>query len=82
MQQVSIDPKSALEALERRLADTPADRRPGGALVISSGAFVAPGCRAYGTAGLYGLAIVMTNLLRAVSSAETDLGAYIAAHVE
>jgi uncharacterized protein DUF6602 len=73
---------SSIETLKKKLDDTPPDRRPDGVLVIQSGAFVGPGCEAYGALGLYGLAVVLTNLVRAVSSAEADIGAYVAAHVK
>lgn len=73
---------ASLATLDAKLAATPAEKRPDGVLVIDSGVFVGPGCRADGVFGLYGLAIVITNLLRAVSAADGDIGAYVAAHVE
>ena len=73
---------STLEALKKRLSETPQHQRPDGALVIESGVFVAPSCQATGALGLYGLAVEVMRLVRIVTSAEANIGEYVAAHVE
>lgn len=71
-----------LESLKERLNNTKPKERPDAVLTIDSGVFMGLGVQAFGALGLFGLAAVLTNLFRAASSAETDLGAYVAAHVE
>lgn len=69
-----------VEALKARLEATAPEARPYGALVVESGVFVSPTAEAFGSVGLYALCIVITQMFKAVASAETDIGAYVAAH--
>lgn len=71
-----------LDGLKQRVENTPEDRRPDAALVIDSGAFYGAGAQASGAAGLFALSYVITNCLRAVSGADTDMAAYVGAHIE
>lgn len=73
---------SNVDTLKQRLETTPVENRPDGALVIESGVFIGPSYQAYGAVGLFALAMVITNLVRAVTSAESDIAAYVAAKVE
>jgi hypothetical protein len=73
---------ASLESLKERLDKTDPTVRPDAVLTIESGVFVGPGAQAFGAVGLFGLAAVLTNMFRAASSADVDLGAYVAAHVE
>ena len=66
------------ESLKAKLDATPEDRRPDGALVIDSGAFVGPCCAAGGPLGLFGFLFDLTMLIRQVTSAEADLSTYVA----
>jgi hypothetical protein len=70
-----------LETIKSRMDATPPEKRPDAALVVESGAFVGAGAQAFGPVGLYALCIVITQMFRAVASAESDIGAYVAAHV-
>lgn len=70
----------SIESLQHRLATTAENERPDAALVVESGVFVGQIGQAFGRVGLYGLAIQLMHMMRQVTSADFDIGAYVGAH--
>ena len=68
-----------LEDLEKRLLDTPEDRRPDAALVIESGAYcgLLTGTRGFGAAGLFGLCADASHFAVNVLVAYPNFSAYL-----
>lgn len=66
----------SVESLQERLQKTSEEARPTGVLVVDSGAFVCGDTYAIGELGLYGFAVVLTQMINAVGSADADLTAY------
>jgi hypothetical protein len=59
----------SVESLQERLPKTSEEARPTGVLVVDSGAFVCGDTYAIGELGLYGFAVVLTQMINAVGSA-------------
>jgi hypothetical protein len=68
---------ATLDGLRQRLLDTPEDRRPDGALVISSGCFVGLGVEAHGALGLYALCLAINEVIARLQLAAPDLLSYV-----
>jgi hypothetical protein len=72
-----------LEALETRLREAPESRRPDGALVLQSGAYVCSltGSRATGVAGLFAFCVDAARFATNVLTAHPDFSNYFPSYV-